>query len=252
MSTRKQQSRGSSGSEKLTRSQRRADERRKQKLTSIGMMAAGALIIAAVLIFIVNDTPPDSVLIDEAAETIRLSAPRQHTLVDDNAVGNPNAPVVLMEFSDFQCSHCANFFNEKEQLLIDSYVATGQVYFIYRSFGANSYESGQAAEAAYCAGDQGKFWEMHDIIFTNYGPPPTDIRLFAMAEKIGLDIDSFENCLESNKYQDRVRQDFVDAAAAEISGTPSFLINGELEIIGNEPLASFQEKIEAALAAAGN
>lgn len=241
MSNRKQQTRGTSGSSQQIRKQRKAQERRQQTTQNIIYITVGALIIVAALI-IPNLFGPEEV------PTVRM-----HPQADDNALGNPDAPVVISEFSDFQCSHCRNFYEETEQLLVNTYVATGQVYFVYRSFGEFiSPDSGRAAEAAYCAGDQNKFWGMHDIIFANYGTTLSESFLIDMADTIGLDMDAFDECFASRKYEDRVAQDFEDGQAAGITGTPGFLINGELEIEGNEPWPTIQGKIEAALAESGN
>jgi protein-disulfide isomerase len=146
---------------------------------------------------------------------------------------------------------------------MDAYVATGKVYFVYRSFGDwIGPESGAAAEAAYCAGEQNKFWEMHDIIFANQTGENvgnyTNRRLIAFAEKIGLDTGAFRSCLNAGTYKDRINKDFTDGRAANLDSTPSFVltytVNGETKtenIVGALPFSEFQSKIDAALAQAG-
>jgi protein-disulfide isomerase len=172
-----------------------------------------------------------------------------------NGAGNPNAPVKIIEYSDFQCPYCAVFSNQTEGLIMDNYVATGKVYFEYRSFGDFiGVESARAAEAAYCAGDQGKFWEMHDIIFANQQGENKgafeDRRLVAFASNLDLNMTQFNDCFNNDKYADRVKEDGVNAYEAGVRATPSFVINGKL-VEGAQPYDVFQQEIEAALAASG-
>lgn len=190
-----------------------------------------------------------------------------------NAAGDPQAPVKMVVYSDFNCPHCAYFWQDgTEQKIMDAYVATGKVYFEYRSGGefgrGPEGESIRSAEAAYCAGDQGKFWEMHDLIFANQQNPEgfTNARLLAFAEKLELDMSAFKECFNSRQYQSLATQDELRAsedistasnytelvAAGQYSSngfsTPSFLINGRL-VPGAVPFETFQQEIEAALAA---
>ena len=172
----------------MRREQRRRAEQRSRLAVIIGV-ALVALAAAAFLI-LPNFTPVGEI------KTVELRARPQ---AQDNSTGDPNAPIKLVEFSDFQCPYCARFNNETEKQLEDAYVATGKVFYTYRSYGAwIGKESADAAEAAYCAGDQGKFWEMHDIIFANQtGENVGDFtpkRLAAFAEKIGLDMGTFQSC----------------------------------------------------------
>jgi len=186
---------------------------------------------------------------------VTVPAAKTRPMVDFNTMGDKNAPVTIVEYSDFQCPYCANFSNQTEQQLIDAFIATGKVRFVYRSYGEFiGPESSRTAEAAYCAGDQGKFWEMHDIIFANQNGENVgnfnDRKIVAFAEKIGLDMGQFNDCFNSNKYADQVTQDGVDGQQAGVKATPSFTINGTL-FEGAQPIGAFQTTIEAALAAAG-
>jgi protein-disulfide isomerase len=206
---------------------------------------AGAVLIAGLIIF-VSIRP---------AQGIVEPDPREYPMANGNTMGDPNAPVVIKEYSDFQCSHCANFALTTEKEIIDTYIATGYVYleFVPYFFNQSPSESRAAAEAAYCAGDQDKFWQYHDIVFANFSAGNTggysDKRLNAFAEAIGLDMGTFEACFDSHKYEDRVTEDQIEGLEAEVRGTPSFLINDEF-VEGALPFPDFQVKIEAALAAA--
>jgi protein-disulfide isomerase len=115
-------------------------------------------------------------------------------------------------------------------------------------------ESANAAEAAYCAGDQGRFWDFHGILFTNQNGENqgafADKRLVAMAETLGLDMAEFNSCFDGGKYQTAVNQDRADGLAAGVQGTPAFVINGKL-VPGALSFAQLQQEIEQAQAASG-
>ncbi|GAB4481212.1 MAG: hypothetical protein OHK0031_02910 [Anaerolineales bacterium] len=224
---------------------KRQKQEQSQRLIIGSIIILGALLVAAALIW--SNFKPIGEVIVPAAKT--------RPMVDFNAMGDKNAPVTIVEYSDFQCPYCANFSNQTEQQLIDAFVATGKVRFVYRSYGEFiGPESRRTAEAAYCAGDQGKFWEMHDIIFANQNGENvgnfSDRKIVAFAEKIGLDMGQFNDCFNSNKYADQVTQDGLDGKQAGVKATPSFTINGTL-FEGAQPIGAFQTAIEAALAAAG-
>jgi protein-disulfide isomerase len=174
----------------------------------------------------------------------------------DNALGDPNAPVTITEYSDFQCPYCRNFWQDTQGKIIDEYVRTGKVYLIYRSMGnflgdfGGTTESQDAAMAAYCAGEVGKFWEYHDILFANWngenqGNYSID-RLVDFSRALNLDERSFRDCIVSQRFLERVSQDAADGKAIGVSGTPSFEINGQL-LEGAQPFESFQQIIEKAL-----
>jgi len=233
--------------------EKRQRQARLQRVGVIAIIVVGALLVAAALIY------PNLKPVGEVTSVDSAKRP----MVNDNAMGDPNAPIKIQEFSDFQCPYCARFHEETEQQIADTYVADGTVYFVYRSFGNFiGAESKAAAEAAYCAGDQGKFWEYHDILFSNQTGENVgafaDRRLQAFAEALSLDMDAFNSCLSSNKYADRVNQDMVDGTAAGVTGTPAFLItytvNGEEKqrfIAGAYPFSEFQTQIEGALSEMG-
>ncbi len=168
-----------------------------------------------------------------------------------NTMGDPNAPVKIVEYADFQCPYCLRYWQETEPQIIDNYVKTGKVYYEYRSVGDFiGPESGAAAQAAYCAGDQGKFWQYHDTLFSHWTGENVgdfaDSKLTAFAAALGLDQAAFDSCLHSGKYASRLEQDVNNAKADGVQATPSFLINGTL-MEGAQPYSAFQQAIEAAL-----
>ena len=238
------------------RQARREQIRRKDtrnRLLGIGLISIVAILVAFLIIY-PNFKPVGD--ISTAPEVTRSQ-------VKFNAAGNPDAPIRIDEYSDFQCPYCRIFFEETESQIMESYVADGTVYFVYNSFGDFiGPESAAAAEAAYCAGDQEKFWEMHDIIFANQTGENvgnyTDRRLSAFAEKIGLDMDQFNSCYNGGDHRDRVNQDAKNATIAGIKATPSFVltytVNGEPKtrlIEGAQGYDAFKLEIDAALAEIG-
>jgi VCBS repeat-containing protein len=246
------------------RQARREQIRRKEVINrwiGIGLITIGALFVAFLIIW-PNVQPVSGI------NTV-TSNPRPQA--DANHMGDPKASVKIVEFSDFQCPYCEKFFKETEPSLVKSYISTGKVYFTYRStgnwvsknIGGGKTESEDAAKSVYCAGDQNKFWQMHDALFGNVlgedAGSFTTRRLSAIAGKAGLDVNKFNDCYTSNKYQAQSDQDTKDALAAGVQGTPSFVLSytdasgkevSEL-IEGAQPFNVFQEKIDAALKAAG-
>jgi len=232
---------------------KRERQARVQQLGIIGIIVVGALLVAAALIY------PSLRPVGEVA----AASSHERPMVNDNAMGDPNAPIKVEEFSDYQCPYCARFFEETEGQITATYVATGKVYFVYRSFGNFiGPESKAAAEAAYCAGDQNKYWDYHDILFANQTGENaggySDRRLQAFAESLSLDMDAFNSCFKSGNYADRVEQDYQDGAAAGVTGTPAFLItytvNGEEKqrfVAGAYPFSEFQTQFDEALAEMG-
>ena len=232
---------------------KRERQARMQRFGMIGIIVVGALLVAAALIY-PNIKPVGEVVAPD---------PGEHPMANGNAMGDPNAPIKIVEYSDFQCPYCARFHEETEWQLANSYVSDGTVNMVYRSFGDFiGPESKAAAEAAYCAGDQDKFWEYHNILFANQTGENvgayTDRRLQAFAEALSLDMDAFNDCFNSGKYSDRVEQDRVDGTAAGVTGTPAFVItytvNGEEKqrfIAGAYPFSEFQTQIEEALVEMG-
>jgi len=253
---------------KSKRHERRAkivQQERRNRLIMIGLVILGAVLVVAAVVY------PQ---LRPIAEVVSVD-PGTHPTPKDNSMGDPNAPIKIEVFADFQCPFCEQFYKNTEPLLKQYYIDTGKVQYTYRSMGnfvsdniarANgtpaTTESQDAAAAAYCAGDQNKFWDMHAYLFANaLGEDAgsfTDRRLTAIAKKAGLNIDQFNSCYSTGKFKDRVQQDAQDGQAANVTGTPSFIItymvNGETQtdrIDGAEQFSTFQQKLEAALNAIG-
>jgi len=248
-------------SKRQERREKIQQQEKRNRLLTIGLITLGSLFLIFAIVW------PQ---LRPVAEVVAVD-PGTHPNADDNSMGDPNAPIVIEEFSDFQCPFCERFHQETEPLLRQYYIDNGKVRFVYRSMGnfvsdniARSRgtpaktESQDAALAVYCAGEQNKFWEMHAHLFANIIGEDvgsfSDKRLKTMAETTGLDMDQFNSCYDSGKYEDRVQQDFEDGQAANITGTPGFLItytvNGETKtrlIQGAQPFSTFQVELEAVL-----
>jgi protein-disulfide isomerase len=238
------------------RQMRREQIRRKEqrgRWIGISLISLGAIVVAFLFIY-PNFKPVGTISTPDA-----VTRPD----VKFNAAGNPDAPIKLDEYADFQCPYCGRFTKETEGKLMATAVADGTVYFVYHSFGEFiGSESASAAEAAYCAGDQDKFWEMHDIIFANQNGENagafTDKKLTAFGDKLGLDMNTFKSCFNSNHYKALITQDGKDGLAAKVKATPSFVmsytVNGELKtklIEGALPIDSFQQEFDTALTEMG-
>lgn len=161
--------------------------------------------------------------------------------------GSPDAPVTIVEFSDFQCTFCKKFWRETLPRIEEKYIRSGKVRFVYRHLAILGPPSVQAAIAAECAHEQGKFWPYHDRLFASGG-------LFAFstgnlkryAEEVGLDRAQFGACLGGEAPREKVERETAVGRAIGMTGTPGFLINGG-RMIGAQPYEVFEEIIETTL-----
>ncbi len=164
--------------------------------------------------------------------------------------GDQNAPVTLIEFSDFQCPYCGKFATETEQQIYDQYVKSGKLRFGYIHFTFLGEESQWAAEASECANDQNAFWEFHDYIFAhqsgeNLGAFNKD-NLKKFAVTLNLKAEEFNQCLDSGKYTDLVKSQTSMAQNLGVSSTPTMVINGKV-LLGAQPFDTFQQVIDGDL-----
>jgi protein-disulfide isomerase len=167
-----------------------------------------------------------------------------------NVLGDPSAPVKVVEWGNYQCPFCGIFARETQGQLINDYVKTGKATFEFRNFAFNGQESYDSAAAALCARDQGKFWEYHDTLYLNQhgenqGAFSRD-RLKQMARTVGLDTDKFNQCLDNDTYANQVKVEQNDALNAGAKGTPTFAVNGQ--IIAYNGYGSLKTAIDNALA----
>jgi protein-disulfide isomerase len=147
-------------------------------------------------------------------------------------MGNPNAAVQVEEFADFQCPACAVFVTDFEPKIVSTYVAGGKINFKFIPYSFLGPESVLAAQAAYCANDQNKFWEYHDTLYQNQNGENqgyiTNTRLISFAKDLGLNTETFSTCVNDEKYKQKVQDDLNYGMSKNVDRTPSFLVNGRL------------------------
>ncbi|KKW22284.1 MAG: DsbA oxidoreductase [Parcubacteria group bacterium GW2011_GWA1_51_12] len=215
------------------------------------IIAAGALVALAVIYSGGGTSRPPKGAGDLAAPAVNNQTANENIADDDPFLGNPEAPVTVVEFSDFQCPFCGRFYKNVEPRLLDEYVKTGKVRFVYRDFAFLGDESTWAAEAAECADEQGKFWEYHNYLFERQNGENqgafSKVNLKSFAKAVGLEGSKFDQCFDGGKYTAEVEKDLADARALGVNATPTSFING-VKVTGAVPYESFKVSIEEALA----
>lgn len=239
--------------------QRRAAEQaaQRRRLIAIGGAIAVAVVIAAVLIFVNwpedNENEPISL-----PAIVAQGTPYPGVPAETRYLGDPNAPVTLVEYGDYQCPFCGQFARDSEHLLVQQYVATGQIRYEFRPLtfldrNPDDTESHRAAEAALCAGDQGQFWQMHDTLYFNQNGENqgafSDERVQEMARQLGLNMDQFNTCVSGETHKAELDSIAAGANDQGVDSTPSFLINGQ--IAQESPsYDDLKARLDAAIAAA--
>ncbi|HUC31472.1 MAG TPA: thioredoxin domain-containing protein [Candidatus Paceibacterota bacterium] len=175
----------------------------------------------------------------------------------DAILGDASATVTLIEYGDYQCPYCGEFFSQTEPEIVQNYVNTGKVRMVFRNFAFLGPESTAAAEAADCAEDQNKLWAYHDALYSakvaddaNGGTEDdgffSTAELLKLGQQVGLDMPTFTSCVNNNTDANLVAQEKADAANAGVNSTPSFFVNGTV-ITGAEPYTTFQQALDSAL-----
>ena len=172
----------------------------------------------------------------------------------DNAMGKDDAPVTMVEFSDYQCEHCARFHRETLAAIKSKYIDTGKVRFVSRDLPLKSHPWAMAAaEASRCAGDQGKYWEMRDALMQHASEMSASL-IDQLARSLIKDMNLYRACTESRKYYADVKADIEAAMAVQIPATPGFVIgrsNADVtegtRVLGAYPIDQFEKFIDQAL-----
>ncbi len=198
-------------------------------------------------------------LLQNQLPTKQPTAPVKISIDDDPIIGNLDAPITIVEFSDFQCPFCARFHTQTLPLLLEEYIEQGKVKLVFRDFPIQSIHPNAlpASVAAECANEQGKFREMHDILFekqTQWNKLDTDnaLSLFSQyATDMKLDQEKFDSCLTSGKFIPEIKKDLDDGRDYGVTGTPGFFVGndniGYVELKGAQPFESFKKIIDAQL-----
>lgn len=167
------------------------------------------------------------------------------------ALGNSDAKVTIVEFADYQCPFCERLFNDAIASIKKDYIDTGKVKLYFRNYAFLGQESTWSAEASECANEQNKFWDYHDYLFNHQGAENSGAfskdNLKKFAADLGLDTNSFNNCLDTDKYKSLVDQDLKEGQQAGVNGTPATFVNGNM-LVGAQPYSAFKQLIDKELA----
>ncbi len=180
------------------------------------------------------------------------AAPANITLKPNTPyLGNASAKVTVVEYADYECPFCEQWFKTVWPDLKAKYVDTGKIKFVYQDFAFLGPDSNTASEAAHCAADQNMFWQYHDYLFNNQGAEGSGWAAAAhetqFAQAVGLNMAEFNSCFNSGKYKQEVLDETAAGKSYGVSGTPSVFVNGSI-IVGAQPATTFEQAIDAALA----
>jgi len=218
--------------EKVSKRQQRRErmqrQQQRQRLILIGLIVLGAALVVSVIVY------PNLKSVGEIITVTPATLPN----ADGLSLGDASAPATIDVFEDFQCPACKSFTETTEPLIIENLVSTGKAHYVFHNYPfiddntnpLGGGESDQAANAAMCANEQGKFWEMHSILYANWNGENqgnfSDRRLQAMAESSGLDMNAFNKCFSANKYEADIQADFDKGQQMGVNGTPTIFVNG--------------------------
>jgi protein-disulfide isomerase len=190
------------------------------------------------------------------SETVNLDMGRTHgtisTAMGSPILGDPSAPITIVEFGDYQCHQCYNWFHNTKPAIFQEYIETGKVNLVFVDLAFLGRDSPKAAQATYCAEDQEMYWEYHDVLYTSQEPKidsgwVNNERLKAFAFNMGLDMELFDSCLDSGKYSKRVQYNIQQARDHGVRGTPGFFIvgpDGQEQLGGAQPFSVFKQILD--------
>ena len=229
-------------SKRQERRERIKQQQTRSRLITLTFITLGALLVVIAFIWPQFTTIDDLIVPEFLSDTYAR---------DGLSLGDPNAPVVIDVFEDFQCPACQFFTESYEPLILEYLVGTGKARLVFHNYpfldgdgAGNGGESDQAANAAMCANEQDRFWDMQAIIYANWNGENqgnlSNRRLKEMAKTIELDVNAFNSCFDANKYKDQIQADFDLGLEMGVTGTPSAFVNGvKVGEIGKVP--TFQD-----------
>jgi protein-disulfide isomerase len=198
-------------------------------------------------------------ILEKQLPTKQPSIPLEISADNDPIIGNPDAPITIIEFSDFQCPFCARFHIQTLPTIMEEYIEKGSVKLVFRDFPIQSIHPNAvpASVAAECANEQGKFKQMHDILFEKQNEWSNLETVYAIelfnqySEQINLEQEQFSSCLSTAKYVKEIQNDLDDGRTYGVTGTPGFFIGnqqiGFVELKGAQPFESFKNVIDRQL-----
>ncbi|NNL59001.1 MAG: DsbA family protein [Nitrosopumilus sp.] len=197
-----------------------------------------------------------SASLSTSTETVNLDMDRTHgtisTAMGSPILGDPSAPITIVEFGDYQCHQCYNWFHNTKPAIMRDYIDTGKANLVFVDMAFLGRDSSKASQATYCAEEQGMYWEYHDMLYSlqedkiDNGWASSE-RLKAIALSLGLDDILFDSCLDSGKYSKRVQYNTQQARDHGVRGTPGFFIvgpDGQQQIGGAQPFAVFKQILD--------
>jgi len=176
------------------------------------------------------------------------------TTMGSSILGNPSAQITIVEFGDYQCHQCYNWFHNTKPTVFQNYVDTGKANFVFMDLAFLGRDSPIAAQASYCAEDQEKYWDYHNQLYTAQESQvdngwANSERLKAFAFGLGLDMELFDDCLDSGKYAKRVQYNIAEAKKLGANGTPTFFIVGpdgqQQKLVGAQPYSVFKQVLDS-------
>ena len=191
------------------------------------------------------------------SEIVNLDMQRMHgdisTAMGSPILGNPDASITIVEFGDYQCEQCYEWFHNTKPALVQDYIDTGKANLVFVDLAFLGRDSPKAAQATYCGEDQGKYWEFHDLLYNSQehidNGWANSERLKAFAFSLGLDMELFDSCLDSGKYSKRVSYNIDEARKQGANGTPTFFIidseGNTKKIAGPQPYSVFKSVIDS-------
>ena len=191
-----------------------------------------------------------------SSETVNLDMGRTHgtisTAMGSPILGDPSAPVTIVEFGDYQCHQCYNWFHNTKPAIESEYIETGKANLVFVDLAFLGNDSPKAAQASYCAEDQEMYWDYHDLLYASQEPKidggwADSERLKAFAFGLGLDMELFESCLDSGKYSKRVQYNIQQAREHGVRGTPGFFVvgpDGQQQLGGAQPFSVFKQILD--------
>ena len=219
-----------------------------------GVILLSLLVIGAVSVLVTG-----AFTISSTSETVNLDVDRTHgtisTTLGSPILGDPLAPTTIVEFGDYQCPQCRKWFDNTRPELIEQYIETRKANLVFVDLAFLGNDSINAAQASYCAEDQGAYWKYHDTLYSSQELPidggwASTEQLKMFASGLDLDMELFENCLDSEKYLKRVQYNSQQARDNGVTGTPGFFLvtsNGDqVQLAGAQPFAAFQKILDSA------
>ncbi len=187
----------------------------------VGVVVGGVVIVGLVVVIALFSRP---------GESFQVTRPVGQDFLPE--MGDPNAPVTVYEYADFQCPACGHFAQQYKPKIEEDYIKAGKVRLVFKNFAFLGQESVWAAEAAYCAAEQGGFWAYHDKLFANQRGENrgafSKSNLVRFARELGLKVEDFQSCLDSGRYRQKILDELQEGQAAGVTATPSFIVNGQL------------------------